>query len=396
MLALVGVLVLNASDGTWPGTGGTAAVLGLAALFVVTYVVGVWPAGALPRGRRGWWWTTALTLEWLVLLTLSADATYLVFALFFIYMHLLGTTRGVAAVILAAVVAVIAFGIHRGFDAAGVVGPALGAGVAVVIGLGYDALTRDVTRRQALIDELTHTRDQLAAVEREAGVVAERERLAREIHDTVSQSLSSIVMLLHVAQREGTDTDKGRERVEQARVAAGEALAETRNFIHALAPPSLRVGGIADALQRLGATTQQTSGLRTRVDVSGYVGDLPTPVETALLRIAQSAVANVVQHARAARVDVTLSRLDDEVILDVVDDGVGFDLAALSRSSRTDQQSFGLVAMQDRAVALGGRLVVESGRGQGTSVAASFTVHPGKGLDKGLAQEHRFDHGGTR
>ncbi|QCC78717.1 hypothetical protein E2C04_09665 [Nocardioides daphniae] len=174
------------------------------------------------------------------------------------------------------------------------------------------------------------------------------------------------------------------------------ALAETRNFIHALAPPSLRVGGIADALQRLGATTQQTSGLRTRVDVSGYVGDLPTPVETALLRIAQSAVANVVQHARAARVDVTLSRLDDEVILDVVDDGVGFDLAALSRSSRTDQQSFGLVAMQDRAVALGGRLVVESGRGQGTSVAASFTVHPGKGLDKGLAQEHRFDHGGTR
>ncbi|WP_158630652.1 histidine kinase [Nocardioides daphniae] len=156
-----------------------------------------------------------------MLLTLSADATYLVFALFFIYMHLLGTTRGVAAVILAAVVAVIAFGIHRGFDAAGVVGPALGAGVAVVIGLGYDALTRDVTRRQALIDELTHTRDQLAAVEREAGVVAERERLAREIHDTVSQSLSSIVMLLHVAQREGTDTDKGRERVEQARVAAG-------------------------------------------------------------------------------------------------------------------------------------------------------------------------------
>lgn len=375
-VALVAVLVLNAPDGTLPGPAGTAAVLGVAALFALTYVVGVWPAGSLPRGRRGWWWAAVLTLEWLVLLTLSVEAIYLVFALFFIYMHVLGAIRGTAAVVLTTVVAVVAFGMHRGFDSAGAVGPALGAGVAIVIGLGYDALTREVARRQRLIDELTQTRDQLAAVERAAGVVAERERLAREIHDTVSQSLSSIVMLLHVAQREGTDTDKGRERVEQARLAAGDALAETRSFIHALAPPSLRTGGIADALQRLGATTQQTAGLQVQVDVSGYAGALPTPVEAALLRIAQSAVANVTQHAQATRVDLTLSRLDDEVILDVVDDGVGFDPSLLGHPSPTDRPSFGLLAMQDRAAALGGRLVVESGHGHGTSIAASFTVDP--------------------
>lgn len=375
-LALVAVLVLNAPDGTLPGPAGTAAVLGVAALFALTYVVGVWPAGSFPRGRRGWWWAAALTLEWLVLLTLSVEAIYLVFALFFIYMHVLGAIRGTAAVVLTTVVAVVAFGMHRGFDAAGAVGPVLGAGVAIVIGLGYDALTREVARRQQLIDELTQTRDQLAAVEHAAGVVAERERLAREIHDTVSQSLSSIVMLLHVAQREGADTDKGRERVEQARLAAGDALAETRSFIRALAPPSLRTRGIADALQRLGATTQQTAGLQVQVNVSGYDGALPTPVETALLRIAQSAVANVTQHARATRVDVTLSRLDNEVILDVVDDGVGFDPSLFAHASPTDRPSFGLLAMQDRAAALGGRLVVESNHGHGTSIAASFTVNP--------------------
>jgi signal transduction histidine kinase len=375
VLALVTVLVLNAPDGRLPGAAGSAAVLGVATLFALTYVAGVWPAGSLPRGRRGGWWAAALTLEWLVLLTLSVEATYLVFALFFIYMHALGVARGVATVLLTTVVAVGAFGLHREFDVAGIVGPVLGAGVAVVIGLGYEALTREVARRQRLIDELTQTRGQLAAAERAAGVVAERERLAREIHDTVSQSLSSIVMLLHVAQREGPESEKGRERVEQARLAAADALAETRSFIHALAPPSLRTGGIADALQRLGATTNETTGLLVQVDVSSYSGALPTPVKTALLRIAQSALANVTQHAHATRVDVTLSRLDDEVLLDIVDDGVGFDPTRLARS-RGDRESFGLSAMQDRVTSLGGRLVVESEPGRGTSVAVSVTVPP--------------------
>lgn len=381
VLALVSILVLNAADGTLPGAPGTAAVLGVATLFALTYIAGVWPAGSLPRGRRGWWWSAALTLEWVLLMTLSIEATYLVFALFFIYMHALGAVRGVAGVLVTTVVAVVAFGSHRGFDVAGTVGPLLGAGVAVVIGLGYQALTREVAQREDLIDELTRTRGQLAVAERAAGAVAERERLAREIHDTVSQSLSSIVMLLHAAQREGPESEKGRERVEQARLAAADALAETRSFIHALAPPSLRAGGIADALRRLGVTTTETSGLLVRVDVSSYSGALPTPVETALLRIAQSAIANVAQHAHATRVDVTLSRLDNEVILDVVDDGAGFDPALLERRPGTDRASFGLVAMQDRVTSLGGRLVVESSEDRGTNVAVSF------GLDSGPDSE---------
>lgn len=91
-----------------------------------------------------------------------------------------------------------------------------------------------------------------------------------------------------------------------------------------------------------------------------------------MLRIAQGAVANVAQHAHATRVDLTLTRLDDEIILDVVDDGEGFDLGKVP--SNPDRPSFGLVAMQERAAGLGGTLVVESSRGNGTSVVASFAV----------------------
>lgn len=368
--ALLAVLVVNSTDAE-PGP--PATVLGLAALFAVTYVVGVWPAGALPGpGRRGRWWVGALAVEWLALLCLSVDATYLVFALFFLCLHVLGSARGIAAVLVATVVAIVAFGLRRGFDIAGTVGPVLGASVAIVIGLGYQALSREVARRERLIDELTRTRDQLAIAEHAAGVVAERERLAREIHDTVSQSLSSVIMLLHAAQQSGSDTQRGQERLKQAREAATEALAETREFIRALASPALRHGGIGDALGRLAAQTRETTGLHVEVDLPSDTGSLPTPVETALLRIAQGAVANVVQHANATRVDLTLTRLDDEIILDVVDDGDGFDPALLATGH--GRAGFGLHAMQERTADLGGRLVVESRPGHGTSVVASFQV----------------------
>lgn len=152
-----------------------------------------------------------------------------------------------------------------------------------------------------------------------------------------------------------------------------EALAETREFIHALAPPALRAGGIADALLTLARQTEDATGLRVEVTVPQDVGVLPTPVETALLRIAQGALANVAQHAHATRVDVTLTRLDDDILLDVVDDGDGFESGRLT-SSRDALASFGLATMRDRAASLGGTLTVESSRGHGTNVVASFTV----------------------
>jgi signal transduction histidine kinase len=366
---LSAVVVLNA---TGDDAGRRAAVIGVTALFVATYCAGVWPAWTIPEAGRSWW-VPALSLEWLVLLTFSVEATYLAFALFFLYMRVLGGVWGTVVVALTTAVSVVAFGLHRGFDLPGLIGPVLGAGVAVTIGLGYRALMHEVSQRQQLLEDLTRTRTQLAVAERAAGVVDERERLAREIHDTVSQSLSSIIMLLHAAQRGGPGKLGGHDRLEQARKAAEDALAETREFIHALSPPSLRRGGIADALARLARQTEETAGLRVVLTVPQETGPIPTHVEAGLLRIAQGAIANVAQHAHASRVDVTLTRLDDEIILDVVDDGSGFDPGQLARA-RGERPSFGLLAMKERAVSLGGTLVVESGPGRGTSVVASFVV----------------------
>lgn len=372
VVALAAVVLLRAAGG---GTTRSVIVVGLAVAFLVTYGLGVRRAGGVPGpGPRGWWWVTALSVEWLVLLGFSVEATYLVFALFFLYLRVLGTRRGTAVVVLTTAIAVVAFGLYRGFDLAGLIGPVLGAGVAITIASGYQALTREVRQRQQLIEELTRTQSQLALAERAAGVVEERERLAREIHDTLSQSLSSIIMLLHAAQRSGPGSTGGHERLEQAREAAEDALAETRGFIHALVPPSLRTGDIAEALSRLARQTEDATGLRVALTVPQDTGTLPTPVKAGLLRIAQSAMANVAQHAHATRVDMTLTRLDDEIILDVVDDGEGFDLGQLTTSR--DRPAFGLVAMKERAASLGGTLVVESSRGLGTSVVASFAVHP--------------------
>lgn len=317
-------------------------------------------------------WIAVLSVEWLALISLSAEAIYLVFPLFFLYLHVLPRWRGPIAVVASTILAIAAFGMHRGFSAAGLVGPVIGAAVALAIGLGYRSLTREAQERDALIVELTDTRERLADAHRAAGVLDERGRLAREIHDTVTQSLSSIVMLLHAAER--SDTADGRaERMLQAREAASEALVETRHFINELAPPDLETATIVDALERLAVRTTDSGSVTVGMTVHGTAVAVPTAVEAALLRVAQAALANVVQHARATRVDLTLTFLDTEVILDIVDNGRGF---SPGRAASAGAPSFGLRGMRDRVTGLGGRLTVESNLGTGTNIAASFELTP--------------------
>lgn len=372
LVAVLAVVVL--ATGRQDG-GAEVVELGLVALFLGTYALGTWRG--LPEGtghaRRDRVWVGALTLEWMALAGTTSAAVYLVFALFFLYLQALVVWQSVLAIALSTTYAVVAFGAQVGFSAAGVLGPILGAAVALVFGYGYRSLAREIAARGALIEELDTTRAQLATAERSAGIADERERLAREIHDTVSQSLSSIIMLLHVAEQ--AEAPDARRRVRQAREAATGALAETRQFISELAPPGLRRSSITEALARLVDETRETSGIQAHLTLSGEEGSLasvPVPVQTAMLRVAQSSLANVVQHAGAHRVDVTLTRLEDEVILDIVDDGRGFDAASSSWAAGSD--SFGLRAMRQRVEGLGGELVVQSRPGAGTSVTARFEV----------------------
>lgn len=328
-------------------------------------------------------WLVLLTLEWIVLVLLSPDAAYLVFPLFFLYLHLLPRAVAVPAVVVATLAAIVAIGVHSGFSVGGVVGPLVGAAVAVAIGLGYEALAREAAERERLIAELVAAREELAARGRETGKLAERERLAAGLHDTVAQALSSIQLLLHAAERAADDstgaaaidTAQLRSHIGLAREAAATALAETRSLIDELSPPALVGSTIADALERLAATTSAQSGLPVSMTVTGEPIVVSTPVTTALLRVAQSSLANVVQHAGASRADVTLSYLDEEVILDLDDDGVGFDPEQFV--DRAVGGSFGLVSMRRRIAELGGDVEVRSSSGAGTTVTVRF-AEPGR------------------
>ncbi|UNO39434.1 sensor histidine kinase [Streptomyces sp. MST-110588] len=327
-------------------------------------------------------WLTAVMVVWAVLLALTPDGVWLAFPLFFVQLHLLPLRRALAAVTVTTAAAVAGFGLHARTAGVGmVVGPVLGAAVAVAVVLGYQALYRESEQRRRLIEELTAARSELATAERAAGVLAERERLAREIHDTLAQGLSSIQLLLRAAERALPDrSEAALGHVRHARRTAADNLAEARRFVRALSPPDLEAGSLPAALERLCATTARSSGLAVHCHVSGAPAELSTPHEVALLRIAQSALANTVRHARAGRAELTLSYMDTEVALDVVDDGAGFDPSRTPAPGEGPAGSgFGLAAMRARARALHGTFVVESAPGEGTAVAVTlpYPAHTG-------------------
>jgi signal transduction histidine kinase len=323
-------------------------------------------------------WLGLLLASWLGLLVFTPDAIYLAFPWFFLILHLLPRRAGLPVLAVTAAAAIGGFAWHqRTFTAAMAIGPILGAGVAVATVWGYQTLQAESERRRRLIEQLQQTRVELAAAEHEAGVLAERERLAREIHDTLAQGLSSIQLLLRAAGRTlPSDTARAAGLIEQARSTAQDNLTEARRFVAALAPPGLHRSSLISALQRLCETTAQRTGIPIAFRQEGTVSPLSTPVETALLRIAQSALGNTTQHAHASRAGITLTMIDTAVSLDVVDDGVGFDpVAVLSRRPAPGQDGgFGLTSMRSRAAELGGSLTVESEPGQGTAVAVTIDL----------------------
>lgn len=354
-------------------TQASIAAICLAVILLGTYAVGTLIAWA-PRSRRvaGAVWLGVITLEWIALLWLTPEAAYLVFPLFFLYLHLLGRLWGSVAIVVATAIAICALGIHGGWTAGGVVGPIVGAGVALLIGLGYEALAREAQQREALMQELLATRGQLAATERESGVLAERARLAREIHDTVAQGLSSIQMLLHAAERADPD-GAGVEHVVLARETAASALADARHFIRELTPPDLDGRGLGGALRRLASTQWAAQGLPVEVRVSDAV-DLPMHVQTALLRIAQGAIANVIQHADADSATITLTVGGNRLQFTIADDGRGFDPAQSPGAPTGRSDSFGLRAIRERVDQLGGTLAVTSAPGEGTALTIDLTL----------------------
>jgi signal transduction histidine kinase len=224
--------------------------------------------------------------------------------------------------------------------------------------------------RRLLIEQLQATRQELAQAERDAGRLAERGRLAREIHDTLAQGLISIVLLLEATEDAlppGSST--ARRHLGQALRTARENLAEARRLVWELRPESLATASLAEALERQAQRLGEETGIAATATVTGRPRQLPADTEVALLRVAQEALANVRKHSAASRVALTLSYMEDETVLDVRDDGAGFDPGQVcSRPSG----GYGLRLMDERVRELGGRLTVETSPGNGTTIAVSL------------------------
>ncbi|WP_328379232.1 sensor histidine kinase [Streptomyces sp. NBC_00440] len=369
-LLMAGLLVLAAVRALTGHAANAPAVVAAAVVLGAVYAAGaVWPSVRTSR-RSAAVWLGVLGLAWLALLVVSPEGLWVAFPLYFLQLHLLPVRWSVPLVVVTAGAAIAAYVGHgAALNPGAFIGPLLGAAVAVATVLGYQVLYRESESRRRLIEELISTRAELAAAERTAGTLAERERLAREIHDTLAQGLSSIQLLLRAAGRTLPADAPAAAHIEQARQAAQDNLAEARRFVRALSPPALEHGSLAAALDRL---CTGGPGPRVRFSTSGTPVALPTPYEVALLRIAQSALANTVQHAGASRAEITLSFMETAVALDVVDDGSGFD--PLLAGTASGDGGFGLPAMRSRVESLGGTFAVESTPGQGTAIAVTLPL----------------------
>jgi len=250
----------------------------------------------------------------------------------------------------------------------------------ILLGLYINSIYRQSWERQRMIDELQETRGELAAAERQAGILQERQRLAREIHDTLAQGFTSIVVHLEAADQAlpgGEELGPARRHLDQARRTARESLEEARRFVWALHPEPLERETLAPAIRRAVERWSEESKIRGSLEISGDPRLLPSAYEVTLLRAAQEALANIRKHARASQVNLTLTYMDDQVILDVQDNGIGFDYAALS-AEQPGQGGFGLMGMRERIQQLGGSLLVESAPGEGTTLVIELPFQPAR------------------
>jgi signal transduction histidine kinase len=237
----------------------------------------------------------------------------------------------------------------------------IGVVTAPVIGTTIMTSMRQRRRLAGLVAELAASRAESARLSREAGAAAERERLAREIHDTLAQGFTSIVTLAQAVEPElDSDTAAAKRHVELIRTTARENLAEARAMVAELTPTALHEGSLPAAIQRqcdrLAAETDTTVTLHSDADLP----PLGMAIDVVLLRAAQEAFANIRKHAKASAVSVELSVLDQGVRLSVADNGIGL----------ADQQpeGFGLRGMRARAAQVGGSMSVAPTPGGGTTV----------------------------
>nr|WP_294696552.1 sensor histidine kinase [uncultured Friedmanniella sp.] len=346
-------------------------------------LVGYAGYGRVPWRRSRWWppvWCATLVLAWGALVAAAPSFSWCAVPLAFVALRVLPFPVAVGVVAVMVVTVAAAWTSMRSdLDPTVLAGPAC---VAVLAVTAYGALEKQARIRQRLLEDLREAQGELAEAQHRAGAAAERARLSRDIHDSVAQGLSSINLLLQAAEQDwDTRPDPARRHVEQAARTARHGLDEVRRVVRDLAAPELAddVDGVTlpEALREVAARATRPGGLVVDVAVHGDAVRLPGDVATALLRTARGALANVAEHAHASHATVTLTYQETSVSLDVLDDGCGFDPAALP-TTRGDRGR-GLAGIRERITALGGQVAVESVPGEGAALAASVPLRSSGG-----------------
>ncbi len=236
-----------------------------------------------------------------------------------------------------------------------------------------------VETNRRLADALTENRglqNQLVTQAREAGVLDERARLAGEIHDTLAQALTGIITQLEAASGAGEIRRHDARHVESAIGLARSGLADARRSLQALRPERLVGSRLPDAVAETASQWSALSGVPVIVDVTGTVVPLDADREIAALRAAQEGLVNVGKHAHATKVGLTLTYLENELLIDVRDDGIGFSPHHVAGSG--GGHAVGLDTMRERLARAGGDLQIESEPGEGTALVARVPFGTGE------------------
>ena len=316
---------------------------------------------------------------WFVLVTISPVYYIALFGLFGqVFRHL--PIRYAATAIVCLTAAIIVEQLADSGEAFALTNPTvwpfLFMGLAgIVLGIWVTAIIDQSTRRRELIEQLEKAQAELDAAERREGVLEERQRLAREIHDTLAQGFTSIAMHLEAAEQAlPDDPDRLQKHLNQARATARTSLEQARRVVQDLRPELLEGQSLPEAIDRTASRWREETGLPLTITITGQPVALNPLIEVALLRISQEALNNVRKHARASSVQLTLSYMDDVIVLDVQDDGVG--LAGSEPSYLSG--GYGLHGMRERAEHCGGTLTLESGPSEGTTVVVTIPLTAGE------------------
>lgn len=350
-----------------------------ATLFALWYVFGF--VVLRPKGstRLPGYWLAILLAIWAVEMSASPEFMWVAFSLWLLIGHQLTLGLSIPWSAAVYVVTVVAPFLHNGSTTvSGVVGPLVGGTFAWGISRGYLQLERDIAERNELVtsllrahQEMADLQEELARSQHEAGALAERTRVAREIHDTIAQQLSSIGLHAKAAlhSQQPGQAINALERIEEL---SGQGLTDLRRIIAALSPIELDAQALSGALQRMLEDFEKDSAVSSELRVDAELPVLDPGIQVALLRTAQSALANVRRHAKATRTVVSLADAGDSIRLDIVDDGVGFNLTEwqLTVGKNLESGGFGLPAMRQRLRELGGGLDIESTLGEGTALSA--------------------------